>query len=93
MPTGESAAPELATSDSWPNVIQPAHSPDDHGPKDREVGVGDDEIVEMRQLLQPHQCLCGPLEAPNEIIDCPQEQKLGCIAIGIQAAQDRPPAP
>ena len=37
MPAGEPAAPELPFRDSWPDVIEPADHPVDHGPKHGEV--------------------------------------------------------
>ena len=55
--------------------------------------MGDDEVVEMRQLLDPHQRFRGPLEAPDQVVDRPEEEKLCRITIGILPAENRTPTP
>src|SRR5439155_22421634 len=93
VPNDEPAAPQRAPGDPPPSVIQPTHREEDHGAKDREVGMGNDEVVEMRQLLDPHLRFRGPLEAPDQVVDRPEEEKLCRITIGIQPAENSTPTP
>ena len=63
--------------DPGPDIDQATHGPDHEGPEHSEVRVGDDEIGEVRRLLDRAQGLGRALEAPEQIHDRAHDQELG----------------